>query len=79
MYASNKRFTPAICALLVLFGCGGSGSSPPAKRPTGTIVEFTIPTGNSWPLDIAAGPDGNLWFTERGGAGTLLGPGSSLN
>jgi streptogramin lyase len=29
-----------------------------------TITEFPIPTPASVPLDITAGPDGNLWFTE---------------
>jgi streptogramin lyase len=28
------------------------------------ITEFSIPTSNSEPFAIAAGPDGNLWFTE---------------
>src|ERR1700724_579459 len=28
------------------------------------VTEFTIPTANSTPSFIAAGPDGNLWFTE---------------
>ena len=27
-------------------------------------MEFHVPTGVSGPHDIAAGPDGNLWFTE---------------
>jgi len=32
-----------------------------------TISEFAIPTASSTPQAIAAGPDGNLWFTEYGG------------
>ncbi len=28
------------------------------------MCEFPIPTGNSGPDGITAGPDGNLWFTE---------------
>jgi uncharacterized repeat protein (TIGR01451 family) len=28
------------------------------------INEFPVPTANSAPLGITAGPDGNLWFTE---------------
>jgi streptogramin lyase len=28
------------------------------------VTEFPIPTSNSGPYAIAAGPDGNLWFTE---------------
>ncbi len=31
------------------------------------INEFTIPTANSAPYDIALGPDGNLWFVEYAG------------
>ena len=33
--------------------------------PAGTITEFGIPSGAP-PYRIAAGPDGNLWFTEPG-------------
>jgi virginiamycin B lyase len=33
----------------------------------GTIKEFPIPTANSYPFGITAGPDGNLWFTENFG------------
>jgi uncharacterized repeat protein (TIGR01451 family) len=35
--------------------------------PTGTIVEFAIPTPSSFPFAITKGPDGNLWFAERDG------------
>lgn len=31
------------------------------------FTEFPIPTSNSNPNGITAGPDGNLWFTETGG------------
>src|SRR5262249_5768865 len=34
--------------------------------PAGVITEFDLPTANSSPTDITAGPDGNLWFTEWG-------------
>ena len=37
---------------------------------TDAITEFPIPTPNSGPGEITAGPDGNLWFTE-GGAGKI--------
>src|SRR5438132_5035108 len=30
-----------------------------------TIIDFNIPTPHSCPASIAAGPDGNLWFTEQ--------------
>ncbi len=32
-----------------------------------TINEFAVPTDSCVPYGIAAGPDGNLWFTERSG------------
>jgi streptogramin lyase len=38
-------------------------SSSVAEAAT-TITEFPIPTSSSSPNDIAAGPDGDLWFTE---------------
>ena len=31
---------------------------------TGTISEFTVPTANTQPDVSAAGPDGNVWFSE---------------
>jgi streptogramin lyase len=30
-----------------------------------SITEFPVPTPGAMPWSIAAGPDGNLWFTER--------------
>ena len=47
-----------------------SGSrSPPATQigritTAGVVTEFPIPHGQQLPFGIAAGPDGNLWFTE---------------
>jgi streptogramin lyase len=35
----------------------------------GTITEFTLPTPDSGPWSIAAGPDGALWFTEASANG----------
>ena len=34
-----------------------------------TVTEFPIPTSGSVLGEIAAGPDGNLWFTEGGFSG----------
>ena len=28
------------------------------------VTEFTVPSADAWPMNIAAGPDGNLWLTE---------------
>lgn len=39
----------------------------PTPTPSITITEFPVPTANSFPLDITAGPDGNLWFIEQYG------------
>ncbi len=36
----------------------------PLRANAVTINEFTIPTANSNPIEITAGSDGNLWFTE---------------
>jgi virginiamycin B lyase len=32
--------------------------------PNGVITEFDIPTPDSGPRALAAGPDGNVWFSE---------------
>lgn len=37
----------------------------PASAAPGAVVHFPLPTGSE-PEGIAAGPDGNLWFAERG-------------
>jgi len=36
----------------------------PTSASANTIAEFPLPTANSSPNGIAAGPDGSLWFTE---------------
>ncbi len=38
---------------------------------SGQITEFHIPTANSQPRGITAGPDGNLWFTEFQGTNVV--------
>jgi streptogramin lyase len=35
---------------------------PPRRPRPGQVIEF--PLAGGWPSSIAAGPDGNLWFTE---------------
>ena len=35
-----------------------------ATAPAQTITEFPLPEGSNAPFGIAAGADGNLWFTE---------------
>ena len=39
---------------------GGKGGCSQGSQ----IFEYPIPTNGSFPFDIIAGPDGNLWFTE---------------
>ena len=43
----------------------GSGNKIGRITTAGVITEFTVPTANSCPLGIAAGPDGALWFAEQ--------------
>jgi streptogramin lyase len=51
-----------LCLLVgLLVGCGASTSHPSG------LTEFPIPTSQSSPKAITAGPDGNLWFTEQAG------------
>ncbi len=40
-----------------------SGETPDAVD-TGIITEYSVPTGGSCPLGIAAGPDSAMWFSE---------------
>ncbi len=46
--------------------------------PSGTITEFPLPTGTILPVGIAAGPDGNLWFTEFGGTIGRISPSGTI-
>jgi len=39
----------------------------PGAQAVTRYREFPIPTPGSYPYVIAAGPDGNLWFTEYAG------------
>ncbi len=54
---SGKRVRRAlilVCAVAVV----------PAAAASAAVTEYPVPTANSGPLDIVAGPDGALWFTE---------------
>jgi streptogramin lyase/phosphodiesterase/alkaline phosphatase D-like protein len=45
---------------------------PGSALAAATITEYTVPTHNRQPLGIAAGPDGDVWFTQSvnpGGVG----------
>jgi streptogramin lyase len=41
---------------------------PADAAPVGSVRLFSLPNANSVPNAIAAGPDGNLWFTEFNGS-----------
>ncbi len=56
--------------LLMLLAVLGAGFCPAYGQG---ITEFPIPTANSRPFGIAAGPDGALWFTEYNPAGNKIG------
>jgi streptogramin lyase len=61
------RKLAAAAIVLAFTACNGGSSVPPPfnpRPPSGTIVEYTIPTANSGPFGIVQGPDGNMWFTE---------------
>ena len=42
------------------------GDPPAAAANVGSITEYGLPT-SSVPRGIVAGPDGNVWFTDRSG------------
>jgi hypothetical protein len=48
---------------------GGKGGCSQGSH----IFEYPIPTSGSFPFDITAGPDGNLWFTEVNPAAGKIG------
>jgi streptogramin lyase len=65
----NLWFAEARCSACV-FGSPGSLEVIGQITPAGAITEFSTPNSlaSGEPLGIASGPDGNLWFTEGGGA-----------
>jgi streptogramin lyase len=54
--------------LLLGSSLGSFGVGDAFAASVGQVSEFSIPTAHSAPDQIAAGPDGNLWFTESGGS-----------
>ena len=55
---SNVALIAAAASLLTVV------LAAPAAAASPTISEFSVPTANAGPSAIAAGHDGNLWFTE---------------
>ena len=57
--------------LLLGSSVGAFGVGVARGATVGEITEFAIPTPGSQPTGIAAGPDGNLWFTQDGAIGRI--------
>jgi hypothetical protein len=60
----SRRFSLFIGLLSLLIGVL-TMMAPAALALSGKIREFAVPTADSRPAFITAGPDGNLWFTEE--------------
>src|SRR5260370_26145315 len=60
----GKQATRVAVATLALVAMGAVVN--PALASV-TITEYAVPTTDSFPALIAAGPDGNLWFPEHDG------------
>lgn len=54
---------PRHTAIVLIVIVAGLGAALAGAAPT--MTEFALPLVNNAPHDIFAGPDGNLWFTER--------------
>jgi virginiamycin B lyase len=79
---SPRFYAMATCVALSSAGCGGGSGGPTAALPrtqsavkapnTGSrgIAEYLIPTSHkptrTYPIGITTGPDGAIWFAERG-------------
>ena len=59
--ADRVSLTVLLLGLLALLGIGAADAAP-----LGAITEFGTPGAN--PAQVVAGPDGNLWFSDRNGA-----------
>ena len=60
MAGTWRQILIAMAALLVVAVAAPSAAAAPPKP-----IELTVPTANSSPTDIVAGPDGKMWFTEQ--------------
>lgn len=60
-------------ALAASIGVACSGDSAPSVSTTGLRVE-TVVTGLDTPWDLAWGPDGQIWVSERGGRISRVNP-----
>jgi len=58
----TSRQLAAGCAVIVIAGCAGPSAG--ASRTSARLTAYTIPTADSRPVGIVAGPDGAMWFIE---------------
>jgi streptogramin lyase len=65
-----RRRRLIIACVVSLLGAGLATSAASADA-VGQITEFTGPSGPGTPTGIAAGADGNLWFTDFGAIGRI--------
>src|SRR5437870_5655210 len=64
---STLRVAAALSVILAAgLGTSSGGDAVAADKDIGAITEYPIPTASSLSFYIAAGPDGNIWFTESG-------------
>jgi streptogramin lyase len=65
------------CAVTAVAMSAALGAGVAAAAPLGQITEFTagLSTGSA-PEEMTSGPDGNLWFTDRGCLSRLEGDGA---
>ena len=59
----GRVLTGVLCLAAALLGPIAAAR---AAMPLGEILTYPVPTASSNPFGIAAGSDGNLWFTEAG-------------
>jgi glucose/arabinose dehydrogenase len=72
---SVAGFVGMLPALAVSFGLACSSDSMPPVNTSGLRVE-TVVTGLDTPWDLAWGPDGQIWVSERGGRISRVNPSS---
>jgi streptogramin lyase len=73
-WGMHRRSTTSVLVVLLacslLLGCAKTTPTIPTnsiiKLVAPKITEYLLPTADSLPYAIAAGPDGALWFTEAG-------------
>lgn len=59
----SRRLRVAVAALAAALAVVAVPAS--AGAASGTVTLFPTPTADSHPFGITAGPDGNVWFTEK--------------